>query len=56
MFDFEKIAYYLNDFNGLELEDIQEVIELFKKTKLEPDEIFIKEGSSKKKVAILKKA
>lgn len=55
MINKDKIAYYLNVFKELRLEDIYDAWKLIKIVKLQPNDIFIKEGSNQKVVGYIEK-
>ena len=54
MISIEKLKLYFKIFKGLSFEDLVKISHLVKRRKLAPNEIFIHEGATRKKVAYIK--
>ncbi len=55
MIDFSQLDFYARIFKGLRLEDVKDVMGLFKFVHLQPGEVFLKEGATRKYVGYIRK-
>lgn len=55
MIDVSQLAFYTRIFKGLRLEDVNDVMGLFKFVHLQPGEVFLKEGTTRKYIGYIKK-
>jgi len=53
MIDFPQLAFYTRIFKGLRLEDLKDVSGLFKFVHLQPGEVFLREGTTRKYVGYI---
>ncbi len=55
MIDFPQLAFYARIFKGLRLEDLKDVSGLFKFVHLQPGEVFLRGGATRKYIGYIKK-